>query len=156
MSKALIPPSLAADQALALSSNEALRAQMLGLSQKKVDSKEDIEKASSGFEALLVQQMLKAMWETVESSNLFGENSNEGQIYRDMLNQAIADNISEGKGIGVKEFLNRELTKMVDKKPQESAPSTDTAKKVQDYAGDSGSHSGIVEHQNKGVRRILK
>ena len=70
-----------------------------------------LEKASSGFEALLLHQMLKSMWETVHSEGLLGENSNQSEIYRDMFNQAVADSVSEGRGIGVKEFLNKELIK---------------------------------------------
>ncbi|MCC6221196.1 MAG: rod-binding protein [Deltaproteobacteria bacterium] len=78
----------------------------------QASSKEaEVEKAASDFEALLLHQMFKVMWETVETTGLFGENSNEGQIYRDMLNQAIAESASQGKGIGVKDMLRKELTK---------------------------------------------
>ncbi len=76
---------------------------------KALKEQKDVEKAAQGFEALLLHQMIKEMWATVGTTGLFGENSNEGQIYRDMLNQAIADSVSEGRGIGVKEFLKREL-----------------------------------------------
>ena len=70
----------------------------------------EVEEASSGFEALLLHHMLKAMWSTVETSGMFGEDSNQSQIYRDMLNQAIADSVAEGRGIGVKEFIARQLS----------------------------------------------
>jgi Rod binding domain-containing protein len=70
-----------------------------------------IEEAAGGFEALLLHNMLKAMWETVEFTGFMGGDSNEAQIYRDMLNQAIADSVVEGKGIGVKDFLTKEIAK---------------------------------------------
>ena len=76
---------------------------------KEVFDEKQLDKAAGGFEALLLHQMLKSMWATVESNGLLGENSHQGKMYRDMFNQAIADKISEGKGIGVKQFLRREL-----------------------------------------------
>jgi len=69
-----------------------------------------LKKAMSGFEALLINEMLKSMWETVDtSSSLFGEDSNQAQIFQSMFNQAIADTIAEGEGIGVKKVLAKEL-----------------------------------------------
>lgn len=75
------------------------------------DAKE-LEKATGGFEALLLHQMLTAMWSTVEETGFLGEDNNQSQIYRSMLNQAIADEVSEGKGIGVKDFLKKEIAKV--------------------------------------------
>lgn len=74
-------------------------------------SAKDTEKAASGFEALLLQQMMKSMWESVDSPGMFGENSNEGQIYRDMFIQAVADTAAKGRGMGVKDVVKRELLK---------------------------------------------
>ena len=70
-----------------------------------------IDKAASGFEALLLHEMLKSMWQTVEVKGWLGEDSNEAQIYRDMMNQAIADTASSGKGIGIKEIVAKEMEK---------------------------------------------
>ncbi len=82
------------------------------LSGRELSNGKEGEKAAAGFEALLLHQMLKSMWETVETTGLMGENSNEAQIYRDMLNQAISDSISEGPGIGVKKMLLQQLNKV--------------------------------------------
>jgi flagellar protein FlgJ len=79
------------------------------LKNPELRSEKELNKATSGFEALLLQQMLKSMWETVDTSGLLGEESNQSQIYRDMFNQAVADTIAEGQGIGVKQFLKTEL-----------------------------------------------
>ena len=83
------------------------------LSQHDVKSAKDMEKATSGFEALLLHEMLKSMWSTVETTGLLGEDSNEAGIYRDMLNQAIADNAAKGRGIGVREMLEKQLSKQL-------------------------------------------
>ncbi|MCB0323364.1 MAG: rod-binding protein [Bdellovibrionales bacterium] len=84
------------------------------LASKDVKSQEDVEKAAGGFEALLLHQMLKAMWSTVQSTGFLGDDSNQAQIYRDMLNQAIADSVAEGRGVGVKDFLRKELSKTIE------------------------------------------
>ncbi len=81
---------------------------------KALTSDAEVEKAASGFEALLLHQMLKSMWETVETTGMFGEDSNQAKIYQDMLNQAVADSVSEGRGIGVKEFVKKQLLKQTD------------------------------------------
>lgn len=92
-----------------LSNSEA--AKVKELASRKVSTEKETDKAASGFEALLLHQMLKAMWSTVQTTGLLGENSNEAQVYRDMLDQAIADNVAEGRGVGVKKFLKKELLK---------------------------------------------
>lgn len=94
------------------------------LSKRDVKDAKDLSKAANGFEALLLQQMMKSMWETVDSTGLLGENSNEAQIYRDMLNQAVADNTAKGSGIGVKKMLLRELNS---KHPKEGPAVGETA-----------------------------
>ena len=84
------------------------------LASQKIDSQADVDKAAGGFEALLLHQMLKEMYSSIESGGVFGENSNEAGIYKDMFVQAIADSVSSGRGIGVKDFLRKELVKLTD------------------------------------------
>ena len=74
-------------------------------------SEKEVDKAAGGFEALLLHQMLESMWSTVEFAGMFNETSNESQVYRDMMMQAVADTTAEGDGIGVKKFLRAELLK---------------------------------------------
>ena len=81
------------------------------LSKQKAKSDKEIEKAASGFEALLLQQMLKSMWATVQETDVMGDDSNAAGIYRDMLNERIADTVSKGRGIGVKDMLIKEMKK---------------------------------------------
>ena len=82
------------------------------LKNQELKSKEAVNKAAGEFEALLLHQMMKEMWKTVEFNGFMGGDSNEAQIYRDMMSQAISESAAEGRGIGVKEFLSKELFKL--------------------------------------------
>ena len=84
------------------------------LGNRKVSSEKEVDKAAGGFEALLLHQMMESMWSTVEFGGMFNETGNESNIYRDMLSQAVADTTAEGRGIGVKDFLKKELLKKTD------------------------------------------
>lgn len=85
------------------------------LSKQSFKSEAEVDKAAGGFEALLLHQMFKAMWATVDTTGLLGENGNQAQIYQDMFQQSIADSVAEGRGIGVKQFLKKELLKTMKK-----------------------------------------
>lgn len=69
-----------------------------------------IEDAARQFEGLLVQEMMKTMWQSVPKGELLSGSSEEG-MYRDMLNEAVAKEVSEGQGIGVREILVRDMKK---------------------------------------------
>jgi flagellar protein FlgJ len=69
------------------------------------------EEAAQQFEALLIQQMLESMWSTVPQKGLLS-GSNEEAMYRDMLNEALATSISEGKGLGVKDVILNDFNKV--------------------------------------------
>jgi len=71
----------------------------------------DIEKASRQFEALLLHQMIKTMWHTVPSKGLL-TGSREEELYRDMLNEALATSISEGQGIGIRDIIVRDMKRI--------------------------------------------
>jgi Rod binding domain-containing protein len=95
---ALMHPSMNATK------TENLKNQALG-------TEKEVDKAASGFEALLLHKMLQEMWSTSSEDGLLGENSNQSMIFRDMFNQAVADEVVKGEGIGVKKFLKKELSK---------------------------------------------
>ncbi len=82
---------------------------------RKTDSPKEVEKATKGFEALLLQQMMHSMFETVDRGGLMGEDSNEADIMRGMFTQAVADEIASGKGIGVKKVVMEEIAKRAGK-----------------------------------------
>lgn len=84
---------------------EQLKTQAAGASDKNTA---DMEKAAVQFEGLLVKEMLKSMWNTVPQGGML-TGSKEENLYRDMLNDAYADEISSGQGIGIKELILREF-----------------------------------------------
>jgi Rod binding domain-containing protein len=68
------------------------------------------EKVSKQFEALLLKQMINSMWSTVPQEGLLSGSHEEG-LYRDMLNEALANSISEGRGIGIKDVILKDIKK---------------------------------------------
>lgn len=70
----------------------------------------DVDKAATDFEAMLLGQMLKSMWSTVQGPGLISGSREEG-MYRDMLNEALSKEIADGQGIGIKEVIKRDLLK---------------------------------------------
>jgi len=87
------------------SGNQHLASTSKPLDNKSIPSKDQqIDKASRQFEALLLHQVFKSMWDTVPKSDFLGGNSNEGEMYRDMFNEALADSFSNGQGIGIREL----------------------------------------------------
>ena len=70
----------------------------------------DEEKAAKMFEGLLIKQMLSSMWNTVPEGGML-TGSKEETMYRDMLNDAYADDLSSGQGIGIKQLILDEFAR---------------------------------------------
>lgn len=66
-----------------------------------------LREAAGQFEALLVQTMLKGMRTTSLGSDLFGSDAMD--MYRDLLDQQIAQQISRGRGLGLADMIARQL-----------------------------------------------
>jgi Rod binding domain-containing protein len=77
---------------------------------KSVPINQQPEVAAQQFEALLVQKMLESMWNTIPKNGLMG--SNEEETYRGMLNEALANSISEGRGVGIKDVIMKDFSKL--------------------------------------------
>lgn len=90
---------------------ESVAAPDLRAAQKPVPATKDPQLAAQQFEALLVKQMIDSMWRTVPKEGLLS-GSNEESMYRDMLNEALANSISEGRGIGVKDVILKDINKL--------------------------------------------
>ena len=73
-------------------------------------SPEEVKKAAAQFEALLLKQMLDAMWKTVPKSEM--SSSHEESLYRDMLNQAVADDIAEKQSLGIKDVITKDINRL--------------------------------------------
>ncbi|MBR6887211.1 MAG: rod-binding protein [Selenomonadaceae bacterium] len=71
---------------------------------------QEIKDASVQLEALLLKMMYNEMWKTVPKNELFG-NSNAMDIYRDMYNEELAKKAAEGGGIGLADYIYKQLTK---------------------------------------------
>jgi flagellar protein FlgJ len=83
--------------------------------QQQMPVSQDPKAAAQQFEAMMVQQLLQSMWSTVPKGELLSGSSEEGH-YRDMLNEALSTSIAEGRGIGIKEVILRDLNKLEKKK----------------------------------------
>ena len=69
----------------------------------------DIREASVQLEGLLLKMMYNEMWKTVPKNTLFGDD-NAMEIYRDMYNEELTKRAAEGGGIGLADFIYRQLT----------------------------------------------
>jgi len=99
-----------------------------GLAQLRADvrnenSPEAIEKVARQFESIFTQMMLKSMRDasTVEGG-LF--DNDQSKMYREMFDKQVALTLSEGRGIGLKEMLIRQLGGAVESSPEESGTAT--------------------------------
>lgn len=89
----------------------AQRANDQALNPKSIPLTQRPEEVAKQFEGLLLKQMIDSMWRTVPKEGLLS-GSQEEDMYRDMLNEALATSISEGKGIGVKDIILKDINKV--------------------------------------------
>ena len=85
--------------------------QVPGVSQAKLPATKDAAQAAQQFEALLIGEMLKSMWQTVPQGQLLS-GSHEESLYRDMLNEAISNSIAEGRGMGIKDVIFKDMNRL--------------------------------------------
>ena len=69
----------------------------------------EIKEASVQLEAIMLKLMYNEMWKTVPKDELF-KDDNAMEIYRDMYNDEITKKAAEGGGIGLADFIYRQLT----------------------------------------------
>lgn len=70
---------------------------------------QEIKEASVQLEAIMLKLMYNEMWKTVPKNKLFGDD-NAMEIYRDMYNEELTKIAAEGGGIGLADFIYRQLT----------------------------------------------
>ncbi len=85
--------------------------QVSEVSQAKLPATKDAAQAAQQFEALLIGEMLKSMWQTVPQGQLLS-GSHEESLYRDMLNEAISNSIAEGRGMGIKDVIFKDMNRL--------------------------------------------
>lgn len=86
---------------------------------------EEIVAVAKKFEALMLHAMLKSMRSTIVEDELTGSNGQD--LYRDMMDQEIAKNISESGGFGIQDVLARQLGSNMGVDPTIQAASTGDA-----------------------------
>lgn len=69
----------------------------------------EIKDASVQLEAIMLKLMYNEMWKTVPKDKLFGDD-NAMEIYRDMYNEELTKVAAEGGGIGLADFIYKQLT----------------------------------------------
>ncbi len=78
---------------------------------KQALKEKELKQACEGFEAIMLNNMVKSMRESLPGDALFGE-SNSTNIYKSMYDQHLSEEISKKhQSIGIKEFLYQELKK---------------------------------------------
>ena len=69
----------------------------------------EIKDASVQLEAIMLKMMFTEMWKTVPKDELF-KDDNAMEIYRDMYNEELTKVAAEGGGIGLADFIYKQLT----------------------------------------------
>ena len=76
-------------------------------SNTSINKHDEITSVAQKFEALMLHSMLKSMRASIVEDELTG--SDQHNMYRDMMDQEIAKNISESGGIGIQAVLAAQL-----------------------------------------------
>jgi flagellar protein FlgJ len=74
------------------------------------DREARLQRACQSFEALVVGILLRQMRRCVPESGLLGGDSAMG-MYRDMLDQQLANHVSRRGGLGLADVMMRQLTR---------------------------------------------
>ncbi len=69
--------------------------------------------AAQDFEAIFVRQLLKTMRSTLTTGGMFGSGS-IGEIYSDIMDNAVAEKIAERSGLGLAESIYKQMIKSIE------------------------------------------
>ena len=95
--------------------SKSLAAAPLPSAEKPLPLTQDPKAAAEQFEAMLLKEMLKSMWSTVPQEGMLSGSYEEG-MYRDMRNESLAQSISEGQGMGIKDVILKDISQLSKKK----------------------------------------
>ena len=81
------------------------------LNQQKDINKDDatLKKSSQDFESILINYVIKAMWETVPKSDLSDENNMGMDTYTEIMHAALAQDIAAKGGLGIAPIIYKQL-----------------------------------------------
>ncbi|UTW57614.1 rod-binding protein [Kordiimonas sp. SCSIO 12603] len=74
-------------------------------------NEKQLRKTAEDFEAVFLGQMLKPMFETIESDGFFSGGHAE-EVYRGMMVEEVGKSISKAGGVGIAESVYQELLKL--------------------------------------------
>ena len=91
----------------------------------QIDSEKDMEKVARDFESVFVNKLLESMRKSVPKSGLL--DSSALDMYQSMMDQEMAKNMSERKGMGLGEMVYKDLSRL-DKEFREESISSSALK----------------------------
>jgi peptidoglycan hydrolase FlgJ len=121
---------------------------MGGLRQSaKAGSAESLKTASTQFEAMFVNMMMKSMRDASPQDGMM--NSEQTKMFTTMLDQQTSQNIAK-KGIGLSDVLIRQLTKTADAKALDIGGAGDNAN-----GANAGSFSGVASLMDAKLQKAI-
>lgn len=129
-------------------------AQNEGLPKEVRDAK--IREAAREFEALLLQQMLKVMRESmVSEEGLFGGEGLQGGMYMDLFEVEVARQIAAaGSGLGIAEMVEKQLTERASPDDPDSSDQKDPRRHQPDGGQPRSEPAILPEHREPLAGRI--
>ena len=88
----------------------------------QIDSEKDMEKVARDFESVFVNKLLESMRKSVPKSGLL--DSSALDMYQSMMDQEMAKNMSERKGMGLGEMVYKDLSRLDKEFSEESISSS--------------------------------
>ena len=86
----------------------------------------DLKKATQQFESYFLNELLKEMRKTVPQDKLLGDDGNGRQIFQDMMDQKLSDNMAGRGDLGMAQMMYDQLAPSLGSAPQTLSPKTDT------------------------------
>lgn len=85
----------------------------------------DLKKATQQFESYFLNELFKEMRKTVPQDKLLADDGNGKQIFQDMMDQKLSDNMSSRGDLGLAKMMYDQLVPSVGSVPQDSKLATD-------------------------------
>ena len=86
----------------------------------------DLKKATQQFESYFLNELLKEMRKTVPQDKLLGDDGNGKQIFQDMMDQKLSDNMAGRGDLGMAKMMYDQLAPSLGSALQISPSKTDT------------------------------
>jgi flagellar protein FlgJ len=83
--------------------------------------REKLKKASTEFEALFIQEILKFMHQTIPQSGLAGPGAGK-EVYQSLLDQELSKNLAKKGGLRIGEMVYRQMVRKEEKKTPSPGP----------------------------------